>query len=354
MMRRHGKLKILTGLLIPVCVIYFMMTWLVEGGYFEVKMPLNDGKLCNASLGPTVKDDIEKIKTYSFPEAEKYLEELFPPSLPDETNLPKMPVFVTAASASHYTEVMELVYNISAVIDKYKETKLIVYDLGFYTSQKKEIERVCKCEVKTFPYTDLPQHMKLMKGYAWKPVVIQLAARDHPFVIWMDASVRFTTTDLDAHFERARNLGVMAAKGFAPIAMRTHPKTFLSLGEEACTFKATNEFEATFILIFGNKFVSEFFLKPWVSCALSFGCVVPDYNTNRYINCDRSKEQVYFDCHRFDQSVLSILLYRLYHKNIMHHRMDHTFFRFCKGADEQWYLPQFINELMIKYQEVCF
>lgn len=184
--------------------------------------------------------------------------------------------------------------------------------------------------------------------------MLQLVAKDHPFVVWMDASVRFITTDLDSQFERARNLGVMAAVGFAPIAMRTHPKTFHFLGEQPCTYKTTDEFEATFIFVYGNKFVSEFFLKPWVSCALSFGCIVPDYNTKKYFDCDRGKEKVYFDCHRFDQSVLSILLYRLYHESIQHHRMKHTFFRFCKGADEQWYLPQFINELVIKYQEVCF
>ena len=68
------------------------------------------------------------------------ISELFPSSLPDETNLPKIPVFVTAASASHYTEFMELVYNFTAVKNKYKETKLIVYDLGLYKSQIKEVK----------------------------------------------------------------------------------------------------------------------------------------------------------------------------------------------------------------------
>ncbi|XP_060602522.1 uncharacterized protein LOC132755646 isoform X2 [Ruditapes philippinarum] len=301
-----------------------------------------------------MKENLEKVKSYSFPEAEKYIKELFPPSLPDETSLPKMPVFVTAASASHYTEFMELLHNVSAVTDKYTDIKLIIYDLGLYKSQIKEIESVCKCSVKKFPFADLPKHVKELKGYAWKPVAIQLAAKDHPFVIWMDASVRFTTTDLDAHFERARNLGVMATRGYAAIAMRTHPNTFRVFGEEACTFKATNELEATLILVYANKFVSEFFLKPWVSCALTYGCIVPESNSIRFIGCDRTDQQIYFDCHRFDQSALSILMYRLYEKDIEHHKMNHSFFRFCKGADEQWYFPQFINELMIKSHEKCF
>lgn len=65
--------------------------------------------------------------------------ELFPPNLPDEHNLPEYPVLVTAASASHFTEVMDLVYNMSAVRQKYSDIKLVIYDLGFSKSQVEEV-----------------------------------------------------------------------------------------------------------------------------------------------------------------------------------------------------------------------
>lgn len=320
----------------------------------EVKMPLADGKVCNATLGPTIKEDIGKIRTYSFPDASPFLEELFPPGLPDDKNLPRWPFFTTGASASHFTELTNLVYNMSSAIQKYPESRLIIFDLGLKEYQVEKMMKICSCEVRQFPFDKYPEHVKEMKGYAWKPLIVQLVAKEHPFVIWMDASVRFTTTQLDAPFEKVRELGVMAAEGFAPIATRTSPKTFSFLGEQPCTFKETNEFEATFIMVYGNKLVSEFFLKPWVSCALSFGCLIPDSNFGKYRHCGRSREPVYFDCHRFDQSVLSILLYRLYHKDILQHQMKHSFFRFCKGVDEEWYLPQFINDIRIKYYEYCF
>ncbi|KAL4223903.1 hypothetical protein ACF0H5_017366 [Mactra antiquata] len=349
-MRRRFKLEVLIGILIPMVILYYMIaSWSAE-----VKIPLNDGKQCNESLGPSIKDDIEKVKKYSFPGVEKYITELFPHNLPDEQNMPQYPVFVTAASASHYTELMDLVYNTTAVRKKYPQIKLVIYDLGFGSSQVKKIQEKCDCEIRKLVFEAFPDHVKILKGYAWKPIVIQMAAKEHPFVFWMDASVRFVTTDLDGQLEDARNLGVIGTKGFGSIASRTHTKTLRFLGEQPCTFKDTMELEATFIIIYANKLVSEMILKPWVSCALSLGCLVPDLNTDQYLHCKSHKEPVYFECHRFDQSILSILTYRLYHLNIEKHKMTHTFFRFCKGVDEQWYLPQFLNEMYIRYNEHCF
>lgn len=181
----------------------------------------------------------------------------------------------------------------------------------------------------------------------------QLAIKEHPFVIWMDASVRFQTSDLEPKFSDAKRYGVIGSEGYAPIAMRTHPRTFSVLGEEACAFRDTNEFEATFIMISANKFVSEYFMKPWVFCALTFGCMVPDESPAKYRDCLGKQGHVYFDCHRFDQSVLSILLVRLYNEDLEKHRMKHEFYKFCKSVEDAWFLPQFMNEIMVKTFETC-
>ena len=171
-------------------------------------------------------------------------------------------------------------------------------------------------------------------------------------MIWMDASVRFLNSNLEPKFQDAKRYGVLASEGYAPIAVRTHPKTFKILEEEACAFKQVNEWEATFIIISANKFVSEYFMKPWVFCALTFGCLVPDDNTEGYINC-KGVRNVYFDCHRFDQSILSILLARLYNDNLGAHVMKHNFYSFCKSVDYAWFLPQFMNEIVLKTFEKC-
>ena len=155
-----------------------------------------------------------------------------------------------------------------------------------------------------------------------------MIAREHPFVIWMDASVRFLTSDLNSVFSKAKKLGVQAAEGYAPIAHRTSKNTFEYLNEDPCTFRDLNEFEATMIFVYADDFVTKNFLQPWVSCALSEGCLVPSNNVVAYLSCPSSEyKQAYHACHRFDQSVMSLLVTRLYHDNVDEHRLLHnTFF----------------------------
>ncbi|XP_052245606.1 uncharacterized protein LOC127854580 [Dreissena polymorpha] len=345
-MRLNIKWKVLIGILIPVVVLYFLLTRHTT----VVKLPIKDGLPCNTTLGQSHEKNLEKIRTYMFSKAEPYLKSLFVEV--DDNKMPDVPVFVTAFSSSHFSEGQDLIKNVNSVARKqFPSAKFFIYDIGLSSSHQKQILSDCNCEIKPFDFTSLPAHVSIMKGYAWKPLVIQSAAKQHPFVVWMDASVRFTTRDLKNEFKDVQRVGVKASEGYAPIAVRTHPNTFRFLQEEACAFKELNEFEATFIMIYGTKFVSEFLLRPWVSCALAEGCLVPDHSPSEYINCDNPT--VYFDCHRFDQSVLSILLHRMYSKDIEEHKMKHEFYKFCKGADEIPFVPQFLNKIYSHYYEKC-
>ncbi|KAL3884485.1 hypothetical protein ACJMK2_024623 [Sinanodonta woodiana] len=226
---------------------------------------------------------------------------------------------------------------------------LIVFDLGFTEKQKIKLRQNCNCRLERFPFENYPQHVSILHGYAWKPLVIQTVRKKYPFVMWMDASVRFTTNNITWLFNHVRNVGVMALGGSVPIASRTSRQTFTFLNEEPCLFKDKNEFEATYIVIFPSPLVEEYFIKPWVSCALLEGCMVPS-SWSHLLHCDNGN--LYHNCHRFDQSILSILLYRLYHQTVSQHYMPHTFFQICKGGEEQWFLPNFMNKLLIKFHSI--
>ena len=176
----------------------------------------------------------------------------------------------------------------------------------------------------------------------------QMVLQVHRFVIWMDASIRFQTPDLDPIFREAEKLGVMSSVGFAPIAARTSKTTFQFLNESPCIFRDTNEKEATFIIIYANDFIMQYFMVPWVSCALTKQCMVPE----KLRACDN--DGYYFSCHRYDQSILSILLVRLFHRDIQAHTTKHTFYHICKGGYEFWLIPTFINRYLIKHSQMCF
>ena len=168
----------------------------------------------------------------------------------------------------------------------------------------------------------------------------------------MDASIRFQTKHLNWAFKHAQSLGVSASIGFAPIAARTQKTTFSILEEAPCLFRDINEFEATFIMIYGTDLVMQYFMVPWVSCALTKGCMVPTVSPEKYLTC--SNDNYYFSCHRFDQSVLSILMARLYREDLPTHIMVHTFFKICKGGYDLSYLPDFVNKIVTQYMRTCF
>lgn len=155
-----------------------------------------------------------------------------------------------------------------------------------------------------------------------------MVANEYHFVFWMDASIRFLTDDLEATIGQARERGVLFTIGDGPVAMRTHPATFRYLKEEQCEFKSLNETYATFIIIYSTRLVTKYILKPWVSCALVLGCMLPDTRPGNHINCGHHG-WVYHDCHRFDQSVLSILLYRLYTDDFEKHKIQLRY-QICK------------------------
>lgn len=63
------------------------------------------------------------------------------------------------------------------------------------------------------------------------------------------------------------------------------------------------------ILLHSTEFVRKSIMLPWVTCALTFGCMV-FRDSKLLINCGKSFKP--FDCHRFEQSVLGIVLTRIF------------------------------------------
>lgn len=132
---------------------------------------------------------------------------------------------------------------------------------------------------------------------------------------WLDTSVRFKKAELVPVLDFVEKEGLLFSVNFDPnnalaITKQTSMKTFEYLREDPCKFRSFSETSATsFIMKFTKKV--DILVKAWVTCALNKDCIAPDEADNK-INCnltDTSDGR----CHRFDQSVLSILIRRLYH-----------------------------------------
>lgn len=128
--------------------------------------------------------------------------------------------------------------------------------------------------------------------------------------------------------------GVMLANGADKytVARVTDESMFLFLNENVTFFSDKMVLQAGFVCYYAKKPVVEYFMKPWVSCALSLGCMLPDLEPYKYIPLKESL--LLHACHRFDLSMASLLLHRLFGREFGSHimRMETGLYSFCRGC----------------------
>ncbi|KAL3860998.1 hypothetical protein ACJMK2_007091 [Sinanodonta woodiana] len=229
--------------------------------------------------------------------------------------LTKIPVIVSGASSNHFAEALVMIKHVKSTLHPvFGPMKMIFFDLGCTSSQRERM---------------------ILKEYG--------------SVMWMDCSIRFVA-DLNFVLTRALQEGIQiqGALSGTTTAMHTDISTFQALGELPCTFRDTGEMYATWMVVHATEFVEEYLMKPWVSCALVPGCMV----VNRGVSsCGNDK--YYHQCHRFDQSVLSIILHRLYRGSLEKIIVADNVWIKCGGHSSLWILPQFINEFVFEKTRSC-
>nr|CDJ92299.1 Protein of unknown function DUF1647 domain containing protein [Haemonchus contortus] len=103
------------------------------------------------------------------------------------------PVFVTAFSQSHFMEGKRLI----ASIRKFHKTAIvIVYDLGLSLKGAVRVKRWCQVVYRRFRFEDYPPYFEQLHTFRWKPVVISEALRDYGAIWYMDTSVILEKGDL--------------------------------------------------------------------------------------------------------------------------------------------------------------
>ena len=265
---------------------------------------------------PSFKENLNKVLNYDFNVSSKYLEllNLDPAGVRNLTSVDMdsaFPVLATAASSSHFLEIQGLIRDYhQKLLPIYPDMKLIFFDIGLTVYQLKLMKAYCKCEVRKFPFHIFPEHIENLGGYGWKPLLVQLLLMEFDFVMWTDASVRFDGRPFDKLIQDVKEIGVQVVPGWGSIAVRTNPRTFAAFGEQMCMFDYP-EMEATWMAFKRTEFTLTAVMKPWVSCALQYGCM-NFAKSKQYLKCPRGKKQRLGSCHRFDQSVLGIILTRLF------------------------------------------
>lgn len=86
----------------------------------------------------------------------------------------------------------------------------------------------------------------------------------------------------------------------------THPHTFSYLPTDMTAFLTLHQLEANSMLFYRTSFVIRHVIRWLVYCALDEQCIAPDIN--RFCDASRLNSSHYIGCHRFDQSVINIVL----------------------------------------------
>ncbi|XP_046557595.1 uncharacterized protein LOC124266836 [Haliotis rubra] len=220
-------------------------------------------------------------------------------------------MFVTATSSNHFYESQALIRNLHRnVFPLINDYTFVLYDLGLTASERKQMEKHCRCEVRRFPLEFMPSRLQNLKCYIWKPIIIQANLHKADILVWMDASVRFSNSIIKSLLDDAERRGMVLASGTNSVAQHTLQVTMNYMKEDVCTLAPVLEHEATFIMFHNEQLIQEAVMKPWAACAMSAKCMCPrDPEQDSFCDVNIHK---YKKCHRFDQSGINIILAKLF------------------------------------------
>ena len=123
--------------------------------------------------------------------------------------------------------------------------------------------------------------------------------------------MRFVTNNLTGPLEYIKNTGSLffTYDKILSTAKHTRIGTFNYFKEHPCPYGEFGEIEAGNVAFYEND-LSRAIIRNWVSCALIENCQAPP---GHQLSCQTYTTQV-GQCHRYDQSVLGIMMRRLYHE----------------------------------------
>ncbi|XP_054750608.2 uncharacterized protein LOC129256425 [Lytechinus pictus] len=213
---------------------------------------------------------------------------------------------VSAFSQNHYLEALSFI----ASAQKYMpDKKIIIYDLGIKESVIPKVKKLCNVELRSFPWQSYPDHVKNLHNYAWKPIIIDITLREFGAIFWGDASIRFKTSLKDLIPASTRHHGYMSHwHSFDPKTNTkvrhqyyfTHPDMYASLDVDRRKYYASRN-EAAYPaanrqLYINGSVIQRAVVQPMLRCSLKLHCIAPEGSK--------------IGEHRYDASLLAILVYK--------------------------------------------
>ena len=203
-------------------------------------------------------------------------------------------VVVTAADQRYFAALVNLVGSIHFWSG---DTKIVVYDLGFSEKMLREIEKWQDVQlVSGFLERELPPHCREILSYAWKPLILQDVIQQEAEVLWVDAG-----SDIRAPLSAIDELLIQDGHFFVQgqdidMTTKSHTGTYTYLGLSKQAFIGREHFSANLQGYVRDGKAHEKVLQPMCELSAIEACIAPPGSN--------------LSNHRYDQSLLSILLYQ--------------------------------------------
>jgi len=190
------------------------------------------------------------------------------------------------------------------------------YDLSLSPAPGRadKIHDLCHVIYRAFNYSRYPKHVKKLKLYAFKALLVHEVMLDHRGVFWIDSSIRFSTSDLTGVYDQLiANGGLLTfSDSRLSIFAGTHAGMYRYLPMPAKRASKSKMLEATGIFFYRTKEIYDHVIGWWFLCALEHDCIASSHVVQP---CGFGPMSEYAGCHRFDQAALNILAENYFHYN---------------------------------------
>ena len=225
-------------------------------------------------------------------------------------------VIMTGISSNHFSEVQD---GIASAQTFHPNATIIVLNLGLEEEEVRELTYLSNVKVVRFPFEEYPPHVKTLKNYAWKVLGVYNALQEYEIVLWMDASVRIREplTESLLHELQVFPFRGEALKYFYDAAY-TYDSTYKRFEVTRREMSRKSQVQGTFHLSRNCSFLHQNLYDEYVQCVLDEDCIHPPNST---VHCPKwfsfppeggpyPEEIPNGGCFRYDQSILTILVYR--------------------------------------------
>ena len=279
-------------------------------------------------------NDLERNVGRPFPATpyviDVYEEYMRAPAISDAEKLEKLknpktgarPQPVTAFSSNHYAEHLK---EIGTAMRLFKNQKILVYDLGMDQKQRDYIQNNSTFEYRMLNFNRYPPHVKRLTTYAWKTLIWREVLIEFGALTWFDTSMSFSVNG-DSYDMIVKDYIINRRSSVLMYNHETGHSNAWATNAGMWSYFPSNMTkhhvnhvmsQANGMILFNTKEFKMNIMRWALLCVLTEDCIAPMMVTGRQSNkyCPKEKDTQDFGyiCHRFDQSLFSLLVHNYYY-----------------------------------------